>query len=100
MAHYAHKSQHHPGIFYRFDTAFRVLSRLAVGSLAAGVESMGLLGCCIIGFVAALGGGTVRDVLLGRAAPIWWLVAWDEASHRRIAQSKYSCSIGYVPYSL
>ena len=48
------------------------------GTLAAGEEGMDLLGGVIVGFVTALGGGTFRDVMLGRT-PIFWLVAWDEA---------------------
>lgn len=48
------------------------------GSLAAGREGMDLLGCTVVGFVTALGGGTFRDVMLGRF-PIWWMVQWDEA---------------------
>lgn len=48
------------------------------GSLAAGMEGMDLLGCIIVGFVTALGGGTVREVLLGHV-PIWWMVRYDEA---------------------
>ena len=48
------------------------------GSLAAGMEGMDLLGCVVVGFATALGGGTFRDLLLGRQ-PIGWLVAWDEA---------------------
>lgn len=47
------------------------------GSLAAGMEGMDLLGCVIVGFVTAMGGGTFRDILLGRL-PIWWMAAWDE----------------------
>ena len=47
------------------------------GALAAGMEGMDLLGCVVVGFVTALGGGTFRDLLLGR--PIAWLVDWDEA---------------------
>ena len=48
------------------------------GALAAGMEGMDLLGCVIVGFVTALGGGSFRDLLLGRQ-PIAWLVDWDEA---------------------
>ena len=36
------------------------------GSLAAGIEGMDLLGCVIVGYITALGGGTFRDVFLGR----------------------------------
>ena len=38
----------------------------ASGCLVAGQAGMDTLGCCFIGTVTALGGGTVRDVLLGR----------------------------------
>ncbi|CAJ1354090.1 unnamed protein product [Effrenium voratum] len=48
------------------------------GSMAAGMEQMDLFGCVFIGFVTALGGGTLRDLLLGRV-PIFWATAWDEA---------------------
>eukprot|EP00747_Dinoflagellata_sp_TGD_P219926 gnl/TRDRNA2_/TRDRNA2_91954_c0_seq1.p1 gnl/TRDRNA2_/TRDRNA2_91954_c0~~gnl/TRDRNA2_/TRDRNA2_91954_c0_seq1.p1 ORF type:complete len:379 (+),score=32.05 gnl/TRDRNA2_/TRDRNA2_91954_c0_seq1:65-1201(+) len=47
------------------------------GSLMAGMEGMDYLGCIIVGFITALGGGTFRDVMLGRL-PIWWLTALDE----------------------
>ena len=42
------------------------------------MKGMDLLGCVIVGFVTALGGGSFRDLLLGRQ-PIAWLVDWDEA---------------------
>lgn len=48
------------------------------GSLTAGTEGMDLFGCTVVGFVTALGGGTVRDIALGRL-PIFWITAWDEA---------------------
>jgi len=48
------------------------------GSLAAGRESMDAFGCTIVGFVTALGGGSFRDLVLGRT-PLWWLWYWDEA---------------------
>ena len=46
---------------YVFDTACAM-----TGALAAGNEGVDLLGCVILGFVTALGGGTFRDLLLGR----------------------------------
>lgn len=57
---------------YLGDMSFAV-----TGSLAAGMEGMDLLGCCIVGTVTALGGGTFRDVLLGKL-PVFWLIHWDE----------------------
>ena len=49
------------------------------GALAAGEEGMDLMGCLVVGFVTALGGGTFRDIVLGRT-PVFWLTAWDEAA--------------------
>ena len=46
---------------YIFDTACAM-----TGALAAGMEGVDLLGCVILGFVTALGGGTFRDLRLGR----------------------------------
>ena len=48
------------------------------GSLAAGVEGMDLLGCVVVGFITALGGGSFRDLVLGKT-PLFWMVHWDEA---------------------
>lgn len=41
------------------------------GALAAGRRSMDIFGVVVIAFVTALGGGTIRDVVLGRF-PIGW----------------------------
>jgi uncharacterized membrane protein YeiH len=57
---------------YIGDASFAI-----TGSLAAGMEGMDLLGCVIVGFVTALGGGTIRDIFLGRL-PLFWMTAWDE----------------------
>ena len=43
----------------------------ASGCLVAGQAGMDTLGCCFVGTITALGGGTVRDVLLGRL-PVFW----------------------------
>ena len=42
------------------------------GALAAGRKRMDLLGVIVIAFVTAIGGGTIRDLLLARH-PIFWL---------------------------
>ncbi|HEY9226182.1 MAG TPA: trimeric intracellular cation channel family protein [Gemmatimonadaceae bacterium] len=42
------------------------------GALAAGRKHLDLLGVIVLGLVTAVGGGTIRDVLLGRH-PIFWL---------------------------
>lgn len=43
------------------------------GALAAGRRGLDLLGVIVLGTVTAIGGGTIRDVLLDRH-PIFWLV--------------------------
>jgi uncharacterized membrane protein YeiH len=57
---------------YIGDASFAI-----TGSLTAGRKGMDLLGCTILGIVTALGGGTIRDILIGRF-PIGWMVAYDE----------------------
>jgi uncharacterized membrane protein YeiH len=42
------------------------------GTLAAGRKSLDLVGVCVIAVVTAVGGGTVRDVLLDRH-PLFWV---------------------------
>ncbi len=42
------------------------------GALAAGRKSLDLLGVLVLATVTAVGGGTIRDLLLGRL-PIFWL---------------------------
>lgn len=44
----------------------------ASGALAAGRKRLDLLGVIVLGLVTAVGGGTIRDVLLARH-PIFWL---------------------------
>jgi len=44
------------------------------GALSAGRKRMDLFGVLVLGCVAALGGGTLRDVILG-AYPIFWIEA-------------------------
>jgi len=43
------------------------------GALAAGRKHLDLLGVIVLGLVTAVGGGTIRDLLLDRH-PIFWLV--------------------------
>ncbi len=44
------------------------------GALAAGRKHMDLFGVVVVGCVTALGGGTLRDVLMG-SYPIFWIAA-------------------------
>lgn len=41
------------------------------GSISAGSKQMDLLGCVVVGSITAIGGGTIRDIMLGR--PPFWL---------------------------
>ncbi|KAH8097514.1 hypothetical protein JL720_406 [Aureococcus anophagefferens] len=43
----------------------------ASGTMVAGQAGMDVLGCCFVGTVTSLGGGTIRDLLLGRT-PVFW----------------------------
>eukprot|EP00996_Jenningsia_fusiforme_P001575 NODE_2449_length_1198_cov_28.174064_g2234_i0.p1 GENE.NODE_2449_length_1198_cov_28.174064_g2234_i0~~NODE_2449_length_1198_cov_28.174064_g2234_i0.p1 ORF type:complete len:295 (-),score=35.06 NODE_2449_length_1198_cov_28.174064_g2234_i0:241-1125(-) len=43
------------------------------GTVTAGLTGMDLLGCTIVGTITAVGGGTIRDVLLGNG-PVFWMV--------------------------
>lgn len=60
-------------------TLFRLLDLLGIGvfavsgALAAGRKRLDLLGVFVLASVTAIGGGTVRDLLLDRH-PIFWLV--------------------------
>jgi len=56
-----------------FDLAGVVFFAIA-GALAAGRKRMDLFGVVVVGCVTALGGGTVRDLLLG-SHPVFWVSA-------------------------
>jgi uncharacterized membrane protein YeiH len=59
------------------DTVLYALSLLALAAqamtaaLAAGRRSMDWAGVCMLGCITALGGGTIRDVLLGHYPLVW-----------------------------
>src|SRR5258705_6724768 len=61
----------------RGDTVLHLLSHVALtaqamtAALAAGRRSMDLCGVCMLGCITALGGGTIRDVLLGHYPLVW-----------------------------
>lgn len=66
---------------HRFQVSCNYLgdaSFALTGTVAAGGAGLDVVGCAIVGFVTALGGGSFRDVVLGRL-PLFWLTAWDEA---------------------
>lgn len=59
------------------DTVLHFLSLVALAAqamtaaLAAGRRSMDWFGVCLLGCITALGGGTIRDVLLGHYPLVW-----------------------------
>src|SRR6202049_2190560 len=61
----------------RTDSVLHVLSLVALAAqamtaaLAAGRRSMDWVGVCLLGCITALGGGTIRDVLLGHYPLLW-----------------------------
>src|SRR6516225_5470632 len=58
-------------------TVLHILSLVALtaqamtAALAAGRRSMDWVGVCMLGCITALGGGTIRDVLLGHYPLVW-----------------------------
>jgi len=48
------------------------------GAVTAGKKGMDGVGCIVIGFVTALGGGSARDVCMG-LLPLGWMTSWFEA---------------------
>ncbi|QJD58297.1 trimeric intracellular cation channel family protein [Pseudomonas sp. gcc21] len=56
--------------FYAFDL-FGVAVFAITGALMAGRKSMDLLGVLVIAIITALGGGTLRDVILDRHPVVW-----------------------------
>jgi uncharacterized membrane protein YeiH len=61
----------------RSDMVLHALSLVALAAqamtaaLAAGKRSMDWVGVCMLGCITALGGGTIRDVLLGHYPLVW-----------------------------
>src|ERR1700754_2022859 len=59
------------------DSVLYYLSLIALAAqamtaaLAAGRRSMDWAGVCMLGCITALGGGTIRDVLLGHYPLVW-----------------------------
>ncbi|MDO4230123.1 MAG: TRIC cation channel family protein, partial [Capnocytophaga sp.] len=60
-------------LFYIVDLAGVFVFAIS-GALAAREKRLDLFGIFIIAFVTGLGGGTLRDVMLGRT-PVFWMQA-------------------------
>jgi uncharacterized membrane protein YeiH len=48
-----------------------IAAQAMTAALAAGRRSMDWVGVCLLGSITALGGGTIRDVLLGHYPLLW-----------------------------
>ena len=66
------------GLFRALDW-IGTLTFAVTGSALAGQYNMDLLGCVIVGSITAIGGGTIRDLLLG-ASPVFWVEEWESAA--------------------
>jgi len=62
------------------------------GALAAGRKRMDLLGVIVLGLVTAVGGGTIRDLLLARH-PIFWLA---DSRYVIVIVASALFTVGYV----
>jgi uncharacterized membrane protein YeiH len=62
----------HPSDIVLYGLSLVALAAQAMtAALAAGRRSMDWVGVCLLGCVTALGGGTIRDVLLGHYPLLW-----------------------------
>jgi uncharacterized membrane protein YeiH len=52
------------------------IAQAMTAALAAGRRSMDWIGVCLLGSITALGGGSVRDVLLGHHPLVWVKEPW------------------------
>lgn len=52
------------------------VAQAMTAALAAGRRSMDWMGVCLLGSIAALGGGSVRDLLLGHYPLVWVKEPW------------------------
>ena len=55
----------------RFANLFGTAMYAHAGAITAGSRGMDLMGCLIVGVVTAVGGGTIRQILLGDL-PVFW----------------------------
>lgn len=65
-----------PQAFLRTADWVGTVSFATSGCFCAGHAGMDLLGCSIVGTITAVGGGTIRDMLLGQF-PVFWFAEWE-----------------------
>ncbi len=59
-------------LFFLLITYLGVAAAAASGVMEARRKRMDVVGACVVAFITALGGGTLRDMLLGRM-PVFWI---------------------------
>lgn len=59
-------------LFFLLITYLGVAAAAASGVMEARRKRMDIVGACVVAFITALGGGTLRDLLLGRT-PVFWI---------------------------
>ena len=68
------------------------IAQAMTAALAAGRRSMDWIGVCLLGSIAGLGGGSVRDLLLGHYPLVWikepWLLLTAAAAACTIALAR------------
>jgi uncharacterized membrane protein YeiH len=64
------------------------------GALAAGRKSMDLFGAVVIAVITAIGGGTVRDVLLDER-PIFWI---EDPTYLLVSVAAAAATLAYVRF--
>jgi uncharacterized membrane protein YeiH len=64
------------------------------GAIAAGRKGMDLLGVAVIATVAAIGGGTIRDILLDRH-PVFWI---DDPTYLLVTLSAAGLTVVYARF--
>jgi uncharacterized membrane protein YeiH len=63
------------------------------GALTAGRQGMDLFGVLVVAAVTAIGGGTVRDVLLGQ--PVFWLA---DTTYLYVIAAAVLCTLVYARF--
>ncbi len=84
-------AQYSPEIVYLLDLLGVAIFAIS-GALAAGRKSLDLLGVIVIAVVTAIGGGTLRDLLLDRH-PIFWIA---DPTYLIVISVSALLTLGYV----
>lgn len=86
-------------------TLVALAAQAMTAALAAGKRSMDWAGVCMLGCITALGGGTIRDVLLGHYPLVWvqhpsFLLLTAFAAFATILMARLVDAIGLVVFTM